>query len=61
MTRTIQSTELRRRLRHVLDRTRIEREPVIIQCYGTPQAVLIPYEDFVTFFEWQANRAQRKA
>ena len=61
MTETVQSTDLRRRLREVLDRVRLERDPVIVQSYDTPQAVLIPYEDFVAFREWQVSRAQRQA
>ena len=61
MTETVQSTDLRRRLREVLDRVRLKRDPVIVQSYGTPQAVLIPYEDFVAFREWQVSRAQRQA
>lgn len=61
MTETIQSTDLRRRVREVLDRVRIKREPVIVQSYDTPQAVIIPYEDFETYREWLASRAQRQA
>lgn len=61
MTETIQSTDLRRRVREVLDRVRLKREPVIVQSYGAPQAVLIPYEDFAAFREWQVSRAQRQA
>jgi prevent-host-death family protein len=59
MVETIQSTDLRRRVRDVLDRVRIKREPVIVQNYGTPQAVIIPYEDFEAYREWQDNRAER--
>ena len=61
MTETIQSTDLRRRVREVLDRVRVKREPVIVQSYDTPQAVIIPYEDYATYREWQAGRAQRQA
>ena len=61
MAETIQSTDLRRRVREVLDRVRLKREAVIVQSYGTPQAVLIPYEDFVAYREWQAGRAKRQA
>ncbi len=46
MTETIQSTDLRRRVREVLDRVGRKGEPVIVQTYDTPRAVLIPYEDF---------------
>lgn len=59
MPRTIQSTDLRRRLREVLDRVRSEREPVIVQTHGTPQAVLIPYDDFEAYQAWRARRQER--
>lgn len=58
---TIQSTELRRRMRAVLERVRMRRKPVIVQSYDTPQAVLIPYEDFEAYREWLESRAQRQA
>jgi len=61
MIETIQSTDLRRRVREVLDRVRIKREPVIVQSYDTPQAVIIPYEDYEAYREWQTSRAQRQA
>jgi prevent-host-death family protein len=61
MTETIQSTDLRRRVREVLDRVRLRREPVVVQSYGTPQAVIIPYEDYAAYREWQTSRAQRQA
>lgn len=61
MTWTIQSTDLRRRVREVLDRVRLQREPVIIRSYDTPQAVIIPYDDFQDFKEWQTSRKQRAA
>jgi prevent-host-death family protein len=60
MVETIQSTDLRRRVRDVLDRVRIKREPVIVQNYGTPQAVIVPYEDFEAYREWQSGRAERQ-
>jgi prevent-host-death family protein len=58
---TIQSTDLRRQVREVLDRVRRKREPVIVQTYGTPQAVLIPYEEFEAYQAWQARRRDRSA
>ncbi len=60
MVETIQSTDLRRRVRDVLDHVRVGREPVIVQNYGTPQAVIIPYEDFEAYREWQDNRTERQ-
>lgn len=60
-TSTVQSTDLRRRVREVLDRVRVEREPVIVQTYDTPQAVLIPYEDFEAYQAWRSRQADRAA
>jgi prevent-host-death family protein len=61
VTVTIQSTDLRRQVREVLDRVRREQEPVIVRTYGTPQAVLIPYEQFAAYEAWQERRQQRGA
>lgn len=58
---TIQSTDLRRQVREVLDRVRRKREPVIVRTYDTPQAVLIPYEDFEAYQAWQVRRRERRA
>lgn len=61
MTLTIQSTDLRRRVREVLERLRQEREPVIVRVYDAPKAVLIPYEEFEEYRAWQVQRRERKA
>jgi prevent-host-death family protein len=61
MAETIQTTDLRRRVREVLDRVRIEGEPVIVQTYDTPQAVLIPYEEYAAYRAWRDGRAERRA
>jgi prevent-host-death family protein len=58
---TIQSTDLRRQVRKVLDRVRQKKEPVIVQTYDKPQAVLIPYEEFEAYQAWQARRRERSA
>ncbi len=55
----IQSSELRRRVREVLDRVRMEQEPVIVRTYGRPQAVLIPYEQFEAYQAWQSRQRER--
>jgi prevent-host-death family protein len=60
-TTTVQSTDLRRRVREVLDRVRIEQEPVIVQTYDTPQAVLIPYDDFQDYQAWRDRQRKRAA
>ena len=61
MTATIQSTDLRRHVREVLDRVQRKQEPVIVRTYGTPQAVLIPYEEFEAYQAWQVRRRERRA
>ena len=60
-TTTIQSTDLRRRVREILERVRNEKEPVIVQTYDTPQAVLIPYDDIEAYEAWRARRVERAA
>ncbi|MEA3376662.1 MAG: type II toxin-antitoxin system Phd/YefM family antitoxin [Chloroflexota bacterium] len=60
-TTTVQSTDLRRRAREVLDRVRREQEPIIVQTYDTPQAVLIPYEDFHAYQAWRERQRERAA
>jgi len=59
MLQAIQSTDLRRRSREILDRVRSKKEAVIIQNYTTPQAVLIPYEDYDEFLAWRAAKEKR--
>jgi PHD/YefM family antitoxin component YafN of YafNO toxin-antitoxin module len=45
----------------VLDRVQRKQEPVIVQTYDTPQAVLIPYEEFEAYQAWQVRRRERSA
>jgi prevent-host-death family protein len=58
---SVQSTDLRRRVREVLERVRSRREPVVVCTYDTPQAVLIPYEDFEAYQAWLTHRRERAA
>ena len=61
MATTIQSTELRRQVRKVLDQVRKGQEPIIVRTYDAPQAVLIPYEEFEAYQAWQARQRERAA
>lgn len=61
MTWTVQTTDLRRQVRRVLARVRQQREPVIVQSYRTPQAVIIPYEDFEGYRAWRDANQKRAA
>ena len=61
MTEAIQTTDLRRRVREVLDRVRVQRQSVVVYTYDTPQAVLIPYEEYESYQAWQARQWERRA
>ena len=50
-----------RQVRQVLERVQREGEPVIVRTYNTPQAVLIPYEDYEAYLVWQERREKRGA
>ncbi len=60
MTTTIQSTELRRQVRTILNQVQQEEEPIIVQTYNTAQAVLIPYQDFAAYQAWREQRRKRE-
>ena len=61
MTEAIQTTDLRRRVREVLDRVRVQRQSVVVYTYDTPQAVLIPYDEYESYQTWQALQRERGA
>jgi len=61
MSLTIQTTDLRRRVRDVLERVRVKRETFIIKSYNTPQAVILPYEEYEAYQAWQAAQQKRAA
>ena len=61
MSLTIQTTDLRRRVRDVLERVREQRETFIIKSYNTPQAVILPYEEYEAYQAWQAAQQKRAA
>jgi PHD/YefM family antitoxin component YafN of YafNO toxin-antitoxin module len=39
----------------------MEQEPVIVCTYDTPQAVLIPYDEFEAYQAWRDRRRERAA
>lgn len=61
MAKSVKSTDLRRRIRQVLDQVLKEGEPVVVQTYDTPQAVLIPYDEYEEYKTWRERRQQRAA
>jgi prevent-host-death family protein len=58
---TIQTTDLRRRVRDVLERVRSQGEIFIVKSYNTPQAVILPYEEYEAYQTWQAVQQKRSA
>ncbi len=61
MSLTIQTTDLRRRAREVLERVRVKRETFVVKSYNTPQAVILPYEEYEAWQTWQAAQQKRAA
>ena len=61
MAESIQTTDLRRRVREVLDRVRLQRQPVIVYTYDTPQAVIVPYDEYQVYQAWRDRQQQRQA
>ncbi len=61
MSLTIQTTDLRRRVRDVLERVKVKGETFIIKCYNMPQAVILPYEEYEAYQNWQAAQQKRTA
>jgi prevent-host-death family protein len=59
MTITVQTTDLRRRSREILDRVRMKREAIIIRSYDDPQAVLIPFDQYDEFIAWRKSQENR--
>jgi prevent-host-death family protein len=57
----IQTTDLRRRVRDVLERVKVKRETFIVKSYNTPQAVILPYEEYEVSQNWQAAQQKRTA
>jgi len=43
----------------VLERVRTKRETYIIKSYKTPQAVILPYEEYEAYQTWQAVQQKR--
>jgi PHD/YefM family antitoxin component YafN of YafNO toxin-antitoxin module len=60
VTENIQTTDLRRRVREVLDRVRVQRQAVVVYTYDTPQAAIIPYEDYAAYQAWRERQRQRQ-
>lgn len=55
MQKIIGVTELQRRFRPFFDEVVRKRIPLVLTRGSSPEAVLIPYEDYLKYQEWQEN------
>ncbi len=61
MFKTISSTELQKKTREMIDWTRMNNEPVIIQTYGKPMATLVSYDEYQHYLQYKQARNGRFA
>ncbi len=58
MEKIVSSTELQKNTRQIIDWTRINDKPVIIQTYGKSMAVLLSYEDYQRRLQFAVDEKQ---
>ena len=61
MFKTISSTELQKKTREMIDWTRMNNEPIIIQTYGKPMATLVSYDEYQNYLQYKQARNGRFA
>jgi prevent-host-death family protein len=59
MPKTITSTELQKNTREVIDWTRTQGEPVVIETYGKPMAAILSYKEYESYLQYRRARAAR--
>ena len=57
--KTVTSTELQKNTREVIDWARIRGEPVLIETYGKPMAVVLSYDEFKAYLQYRQARTAR--
>ena len=57
--RTITATELQRHARDVVDRVRMNREPIVVENRGKPMVAVLPYDDYEGYQRYRAQREER--
>lgn len=61
MTIHVSISEAKARLSRFVEQTAEEDEQIVIESYGNPKAVLIPYRDYEQFIVWQETRRRQQA
>lgn len=59
MPKVISSTELQRQTRETIDYARMERDPVIIETYGRPMAVILSFDEYQEYQNYLDKRRER--
>ncbi len=54
MERVVSSTELQKKTREIIDWTRVNGEPVVIQTHGKPMAAILSYQDYQKWLQYVA-------
>ncbi|NHZ72025.1 MAG: type II toxin-antitoxin system prevent-host-death family antitoxin [Aquificales bacterium] len=54
MERIVSSTELQKKTREIIDWTRVNGEPVVIQTHGKPMAAILSYKDYQRWLQYVA-------
>ena len=61
MEKTVSSTELQKHTRDIIDQTRIQGVSIVIETYGKPMAVLLPFDEYQQYLAFKAKRSERAA
>ena len=59
MPKTVTSTELQKNTREVIDWTRTQGEPIVIETYGKPMAAILSYKEYETYLQYRKARTAR--
>ncbi len=61
MEKTVSSTELQKHTRDIIDQARIQGVSIVIETYGKPMVVLLPFEEYQQYRTFKAQRDERAA
>jgi len=59
MPKVITSTELQKQTREAIDYARVERDAVIVETYGRPMAVILSYDEYLSYMKYKSKQDQR--
>ena len=59
MEKTVSSTELQKHTRDIIDQARTQGISIVIETYGKPMVVLLPFEEYQQYIAFKARRAAR--